>query len=266
MVNAKKRFGQHFLTDPHKADSMINALGIHPGEMILEVGPGTGVLSERILEEGAKLLAVELDKDLIASLQERFRGNDKFILVQGDIIKVNPYKFTLDKFKLIGNLPYNISGAMVEWLIEYHDLISLAIITVQKEVANRLKAKSGSRDYGSLTVMAQSFYDIKRLFDIPPGCFSPKPRVFSSALSMTIHEKIGKDIDYILFRDFVRACFAQKRKKLVNSLTSQSKLHVLKLDREQVEKYLVTLGKKPDIRAEQLTLEEFVSLYKLVRG
>jgi 16S rRNA (adenine1518-N6/adenine1519-N6)-dimethyltransferase len=265
MPAPKKRFGQNFLVDPRKADSLVAALAIQPGESVLEIGPGTGILTERILDSGARLIAVELDRDLISGLQNRFGSNPDFRLLGGDIIKIDPRKLATDKLKIIGNLPYNISGAIMEWFIEYYDVISLAVITVQKEVAARIKAAPNSRDYGALSVMVQSFFNVKRIFDISPGSFSPKPKVYSTVLSLSPGKKIG-EIDYPSFRDFVRACFSQKRKKMVNSLVSRGmELTGHTFTREQVEKYLARLGKKSDIRAEQLTLKDFLELYQLTR-
>ncbi len=265
MPTPKKRFGQNFLVDPHKADSLIAALDIQPGECVLEIGPGTGILTERILSAGANLTAVELDRELISGLKNRFGETPNFHLVEGDIIKVDPRGVAPANLKIIGNLPYNISGAMMEWLIEYYDIVSLAVITVQKEVATRIKAAPNSRDYGALSVMVQSFFNVKRVFDIPPGSFSPKPKVFSTVISLTPDRKIGV-IDYPSFRDFVRACFSQKRKKLVNSLTARGfDVSGQAYGRAEIENYLASLGKKGDIRAEQLTLKDFLELYRLAR-
>lgn len=262
----KKRFGQNFLVDPHKADSLVAALDIKPGEKVLEIGPGTGILTERILKAGAKLTAVELDRELISDLQNRFGPNPNFGLFEGDIIKIDPRALALKGLKIIGNLPYNISGAIMQWFIEYYDIVALAVITVQKEVADRIKAAPNSRDYGALSVMVQSFFAVKRLFDIPPGSFSPKPRVYSTVLSLTPDKKIGDDISYPYFRDFVRACFSQKRKKLVNSLVARGiEVAGRQFAKEQIENYLARLGKKGDIRAEQLSLRDFLELYQLTR-
>jgi 16S rRNA (adenine1518-N6/adenine1519-N6)-dimethyltransferase len=208
---------------------------------------------------------VELDRELLCDLNNRFGPNSNFQLIEGDIIRINLREITQDKLKIIGNLPYNISGAIVEWFIEYHDLIELAVITVQKEVAARLKASPNSRDYGALSVMAQSFFNISRLFGIPPGCFSPRPKVDSSVLSLMPDNKI-QEIDYPSFRDFVRAGFAQKRKKLVNSLVSRGhEVAGRAFTKMQIENCLASLGKNNDIRAEQLSLREFLELYKLAR-
>jgi 16S rRNA (adenine1518-N6/adenine1519-N6)-dimethyltransferase len=264
-IAPKKRFGQNFLVDPHKADSLVNALDIKPGETILEIGPGTGILTDRILKAGANLTAVELDRELLSNLENRFGGGSNFRLIESDIIKINPRELGISDFKVIGNLPYNISGAIVEWFIEYQNIIKFAVITVQKEVAARLKANPNSRDYGALSIMAQSYFNIKRVFDIPPGSFSPKPKVYSTVLTLTPDKKIG-DINYPSFRDFVRACFSQKRKKLVNSLAARG-LEVAgkSFNKDQIENYLARLGKKGDIRAEQLSLRDFLELYQLAR-
>ena len=160
----------------------------------------------------------------------------------------------------IVDLPYNISGAFAEWLIEYHGSIRSAVITFQKQVADRLKAGPGNRDYGALSVMVQCFYDISRLFDIPPGCFSPKPKVDSTVLKLEPHRKLDKEIDYGQFKEFLRGCFFQKRKRLTNSLAA-----AMKISKETIEKSLASLGRKADTRAEQLSLQELMRLYKAVR-
>ncbi len=256
----KKRFGQNFLVDLRKADRLVNALRIEPGDTILEIGPGEGVLTEKILAKGVDLIAVELDRDLLPLLKERFGGNDRFKLIENDIIKTNPTNWAADGLKVIGNLPYNISGALVEWLIEYHEAVKRAVITVQKEVADRLRAAPGGRDYGSLTVMIQSFYKIKRLFDIPPGCFNPRPDVMSSALILEPDRKLSEHINYPEFRDFLRGCFAQKRKKLVNSMTA-----TLFVPRDKIIELLEEMGKNEDIRAERISIEEFMRLYESIK-
>lgn len=260
MNRPKKRFGQHFLIDLRKADRLVDALHIEDGEVILEIGAGTGILTERILAKGADLIAVEIDRDLIGHLRERFGGTGRFELIEKDIIKLDLANLTPDRVKVIGNLPYNISGAVAEWLIENHGSIRSAVITVQKEVAERLKASPGGREYGSLSVMVQCFYDISRLFDIPPGCFNPRPKVDSTVLRLDSHEKLDKEIDYRQFKEFLRGCFFQKRKKLTNSLAS-----AMKISRQTIEKGLASLGRKTDTRAEQLSLPEFTELYRIFR-
>jgi 16S rRNA (adenine1518-N6/adenine1519-N6)-dimethyltransferase len=265
MTKGKRRFGQNFLTNLHTADCLVNALRIEPAEAVLEVGPGTGILTDRILQTGANLVAIEIDKDLIALLCEKYNEKPKLNLVQGDIIKIDPDRLAPNGFKLIGNLPFNISGAFFEWLVQYNKLVKMAVITVQKEVADRVRARPGSRNYGSLTVMVQSFYDVQKLFNIPPGSFSPRPEVYSTALSLTPHRKIDDDIDFISFRDFLRACFAQKRKTLANSLFASQVQAGLRLkSRTQIERILTEMRHAPNIRAEQLSLSEFLEIYRIL--
>jgi 16S rRNA (adenine1518-N6/adenine1519-N6)-dimethyltransferase len=259
MGKTKKRFGQHFLTDLRKADRLVDALQIKEGEKVLEIGAGTGILTERILARGADLTAVEIDRDLIGALKERFGGMERFELIEGDIIRLDPADLAADGVKVIGNLPYNISGAMAEWLIEHHSKIKSAVITVQKQVADRLKSGPGGREYGSLSVMAQCFYDISRLFAIPPGCFTPSPKVDSTVLRFDPHAKLDKEIDYPQFRQFLRGCFFQKRKKLANSLAAATGI-----SKESVIKGLSFLGRSADTRAEELSLPELSKLYKAI--
>jgi 16S rRNA (adenine1518-N6/adenine1519-N6)-dimethyltransferase len=261
MIVSKKRFGQNFLVDPGKADKIIEAAEITPLDVILEIGPGGGILTERILNKGCNLIAVELDRDLIPALQERFGNNNRFKLLAKDIVKINLSELGDGGFKVIGNLPYNISGALVEWLIDNYKMIEMAVITVQKEVANRIKAVPGTREYGSLSVLAQMFYSISRFFDIPPGCFSPKPRVVSTVLKLLPSPKLESGFDYARFREFIYACFAQKRKTLVNSLKSSGGYN-----KDTIEKFLVSMGKSPDIRAEQLSGDRFLALYGKITG
>ncbi|UCE66582.1 MAG: ribosomal RNA small subunit methyltransferase A [Candidatus Zixiibacteriota bacterium] len=258
---SKKRFGQNFLVDNRKADRIISEAGIKPGDKVLEIGPGRGILTGRILDAGADLTAVEIDRDLIPGLEERFGDDKRLKLLESDIIKVNLSDPGGRDFKIIGNLPYNISGALFEWLIENHRVIKLALITVQKEVANRIKAKPGNRDYGSLSVLIQMFYTISRLFDISPGCFSPKPKVISTVVKLVPDIKLDSDIDYNSFKRFIYDCFAQKRKTFVNSLKSSGVY-----PRDIIEKSLVTLGKSTDIRSEQLSGRDFLILYRKITG
>ena len=265
MIRAKKRFGQNFLTDNRKLESLVAALDLLPGDLVLEIGPGTGNLTELLLNKEIDLIAVELDRELLEPLRKRFQSSGKFKLIESDIIKLDLGRATDQrKVKLIGNLPYNISGVIVEWLISNWDMIISGVITVQKEVANRLRAEPGSRDYGSLSIIAQSHFDIKKLFDLPPGCFTPKPKVDSTALLLKPSNKI--DIEFEGFRNFLYDAFSQKRKKLVNSVVSKSGEKVKSETRETIEKALAVLGKKADIRAEQLSLPEFLELYKLTRA
>ncbi len=256
---AKKRFGQNFLIDSSKADELVDSLNIKKGETVIEIGPGKGTLTERILSRGARLIAVELDRELAPFLNNKFGQNGNFSLIESDIIRVDPREITDHPVKIIGNLPYNISGAIIEWLISYYKYTNLAVITVQAEVADRLKANINCRDYGALTILIQSYYDLTKLFDIPPGCFSPKPKVLSTALKLVPNLKISEDIEYHGFRKFIRACFSQKRKILINSLSASTIISKI-----EAEKLLVSMDKKTDIRAEQMTLQELVKLYRLV--
>jgi len=261
MIISKKRFGQNFLIDPGKANKIVGAADIDPGDEVLEIGPGRGFLTERILNRGANLVAVELDRDLIPKLEERFGENSLFNIMENDIIRVKLLSLGDKNFKIIGNLPYNISGALFDWLIENHKMVELAVITVQKEVANRIRARPGNREYGSLSVLVQMFYAVSRLFDIPAGCFSPKPKVVSTVVKLVPDLKLKPGINYNSFKQFIYECFAQKRKTLVNSLKSSGEF-----EKDIIEKSLVSLGKSTDIRAEQVSGQEFMKLYGKITG
>ncbi|UCC79947.1 MAG: ribosomal RNA small subunit methyltransferase A [Candidatus Zixiibacteriota bacterium] len=261
MATSKKRFGQNFLTDKRVADKIVDAAGIEPGDEVLEIGPGKGILTERILDAGANLTAVEIDRDLIPGLMERFGDSRRFNLLENDIIKIELASLNKSDLKIVGNLPYNISGALMEWLIENHRMIRLALITVQKEVADRIRAGPGGRDYGSLSVLIQMFFAVSRLFDISPGSFFPKPKVKSTVIKLVPDLKLDSDIGYDSFKRFIYTCFARKRKTLVNSLKSSGDY-----DKDAIEKSLVSLGKSTDIRAEQVSGREFSILYRKIAG
>jgi len=256
---AKKRFGQNFLIDPRKSSRMVSALETTDLDTIIEIGPGTGILTKLLLDKGARVIAVEIDRDLIPDLKERFGSNELFKLVENDILDIDPAQLASGGFKLIGNLPYNISGMVIEWMIEHYELIQTAIITVQKEVAERLRSGPGSRDFGSLSVLSQSFFDIARVTNIPPGCFSPKPKVHSTVLRLTPNRKLPEDIQYSKFREFAHGCFSQKRKKLSNSLAAS-----LDIAKNKVVEELTRMGLGENSRAEELTLAEFYVLFKAI--
>ncbi len=190
---------------------------------------------------------------------ERFGEDPRFSIIENDIIKVRLSDLDGSGFKIIGNIPYNISGALIDWLIANVKMIDSVVITVQKEVADRIRAFPGNREYGSLSALTQTYYKVARAFDIPPGCFSPPPKVKSSVLKLTPDIKLHAAIDYNEFREFVYGCFSQKRKTLVNSLGFSGNF-----DKAEIEKSLVSLGKRTDIRAEHLSCLELMSLFSLL--
>lgn len=251
----KKRLGQNFLTDEKAARNIVKAINPQPGDHVVEIGPGTGALTEYLLHEECVVTAIEFDRDLIPILKARFGKHRNLMLVAKDILRVSIGDLP-ERAKIIGNLPYNISTVIMEKLFDFKPLIELAVFTVQAEVAQRVTASSGSRDYGSLTVIMNAGFDISRVFDIPAKAFNPVPQVDSSVIKLTPIQNEPEDFEN--FKVFIRGCFKQKRKTLVNSM--QLGLNVPKTSCEALIK---EAGHKDDVRAEQLSFDDYLKLYRL---
>lgn len=256
-TRAKKKFGQHFLNDRNIIKKIVEAAGVAEGDLVLEIGPGTGVLTRELLDRGARVVAVEVDRDLISLLDERF-ADDDFTLIQADALKMSYTALSQEyggRFKLVANLPYYISGPLLSRLLTERAAFSIMVLMFQKEVAVRIAAGPGSRDYGNLSVLSQAFTDVKREFDVAAHLFSPKPKVDSSVVSFRVLDepKIRID-DENFFRSVVRSAFGTRRKTLLNSLSS---LGLAKADTlGALEEAFIDPGR----RGETLDLNEFASL------
>ena len=252
-LKAKKRFGQHFMTDRRLAARIVKALNPAAGEEVVEIGPGKGILTELLLESNCRVTAIELDRELVAYLREKFEKNKLVTIINRDFLKIGLDELP-SQMKLIGNIPYNISTAILEKLLDFRKSITCAVLTLQAEVADRLTARPGSRTYGSFTVIMAAAWMIKRLFSIKPGAFRPAPAVMSAAIKL---EPGSLELnDPAAFNSFVRSCFYHKRKTLSNSMQSSLEL----------PKNIVALGRELDVRAEQLGLDNYLQLFKLWSG
>jgi 16S rRNA (adenine1518-N6/adenine1519-N6)-dimethyltransferase len=254
---AKKKFGQHFLNDRNIIRKIVEAAGVKEGDLVLEIGPGTGMLTRELLDAGARVIAVEVDKDLIGLLQERFQEDD-LTIIPADALKMSYTALSEEhggRFKLVANLPYYISGPLLSKLLTERAAFSIMVLMFQKEVAVRIAAGPGNRDYGNLSVLSQAFTDVKREFDVPAHLFSPKPKVDSSVVSFRVLDepKISMD-DESYFRTVVRAAFGTRRKTLSNSLS------VLGLGKADILGALQEAGVDPVRRGETLDLGEFARL------
>ena len=254
----KKRFGQNFLQDRHVVDGILNAAGLESHDRVLEIGPGLGALTDRLLPEVARLHVIEIDRDLGASLQARPETNlsvhlgDALALDWDAILPEPPYK-------LIANLPYNISSQIVFKILDHRHLFSRLVLMFQQEVGERLCASPGGRDYGILSVLSQVWFDIRRVLRVPPGAFYPPPKVHSAVLCFEAlaQPRIVVEDDRF-FRRVVKAAFAQRRKTLRNSLTGSG------FGFDGLEEALLGAGIDPGRRAETLNLEEFGRLAHLL--
>lgn len=264
---AKKSFGQNFLVDQDYINKIIAALNPQKDETIIEIGPGRGALTEKLVEKKGKVIAVELDKDLIPLLQEKFRQNENFQLIEADALKIDFKELTKlkdqsSKIKLVANLPYYISTAILQRLIEQRKVFSEMVLMFQREVVERITAEPGNKERGFLTVLAEAYLETEKLFDIPPAAFRPAPKIWSSVVR--ILPKNNDEIeDEILFRELVSAAFQQKRKTIFNNLKNAPKNLCEKFERKGDIEFILNKSAINQIRrAETLTFEEWKSLLK----
>ncbi len=246
-LRAVKGLGQNFLIDADIVRKIVEAADICAGEEVLEIGAGIGTLTQGLLEAGAKVTAIELDKKLPAVLKETLAGYENFKLVEGDILKINLAELMPSKFKVAANLPYYITTQILLTLLEKNLPVTKIVTMVQKEVAERMTATPGSKIYGALSIAVQFRADAKIAFEVPPESFLPPPEVTSAVVVCDVRKPLF-EVDEEFFFKVVRTAFAQRRKTLFNSLSSFGR-----------EKILAS-GIDGTRRAETLSLEEFAKL------
>lgn len=246
---ARKRFGQNFLHDEHWIGRIIATINPQAGDTIVEIGPGQAALTRHIIDAIGHETAVEIDRDLAAWLQETF--TDRLTLIEADALKLDWQSVHPDKrLRVIGNLPYNISSPLLFHLMSVADRVIDQHFMLQKEVVDRMVAQPGSKVYGRLSVMLQYRYRMQKMFDVPPGAFTPAPKVTSSIVRMVpLPQEALLEVDAERFSSVVAEAFNQRRKTLRNAL---SKL----LTQEDIE----SVGIDPSVRAESLSVEAFVRL------
>jgi 16S rRNA (adenine1518-N6/adenine1519-N6)-dimethyltransferase len=250
----KKRFGQHFLHDPSVIDKIMTAARISAEQRVLEIGPGLGILTDRLLEQAAEVSVIEIDRDLIDQLRQR--DQSRLHIHAGDVLQL-PWRELLPAppYTLVANLPYNISTQVVFRLLDHRDLFRRLILMFQREVGERLCAQPCSRDYGILSVLCQLWYDIQTVTLVRPGAFNPPPKIDSVVLSFQPLPQPRVDpVDERLFKRVVKGAFTQRRKTLRNSLLAAG----FPVDR--VDSALLSSGILPNRRGESLSLEEFSAL------
>ena len=249
---ARKRFGQNFLVSPGVIRKIIDAVAPRAGDTVVEIGPGLGALTEPLLACLDHLHVVEIDRDLIARLRERFPA-ERLSIHEGDALAFDFAALASGgPLKIVGNLPYNISSPLLFHLAAYADRVAEMHFMLQKEVVDRMVATPGSGDYGRLSVMLQYRFYMERLFVVPPGSFNPAPKVDSAVVRLIPLKKVGAGgtaQDEELFARLVAAAFAQRRKMLRNTLREFGG-----------EQLLEAQGIAPTARAEELTVDDYLRL------
>ena len=263
----QKKFGQNFLIDPHVLDKIIAAAEITREDFVLEIGPGIGTMTQYLCESARQVLAVEIDRALIPILQDTLSEYDNVELVNADVLKLNLARIAEEKnggkpIKVVANLPYYITTPIIMGLFEERVPIESITVMVQKEVAQRMQAGPGSKDYGALSLAVQYYAQPYIAAYVPQNCFMPRPNVGSAVIRLSKYAKPAVSVrdEAFMFR-LIRASFNQRRKTLVNSLKNSGDLE---LSREQIISAIQALGKSETVRGETLTLEEFARLSELL--
>ncbi|UCG37793.1 MAG: ribosomal RNA small subunit methyltransferase A [bacterium] len=256
---APPAYGQHFLHDRNILSAIVAAARLSPGDAVIEVGVGTGRLTELLLARGVSLTGVEVDGNLIPALEEKFAGHAGFRLVKGDILRL-PWEELLPpegKAVLLGNLPYAISTQVLFRVLDHRQRICRAVFLVQWEVAVRITANPGTKDFGILAVACQLYGRPRIVRKVPPGVFLPPPRVDSALVSWELSaEPLYRVPDRAFAMRVVKAAFGQRRKKLVNSLGAGFP----DLGRDAISLNLGQMGLDPSVRAEELSVAQFAEL------
>ncbi|MCL1820873.1 MAG: 16S rRNA (adenine(1518)-N(6)/adenine(1519)-N(6))-dimethyltransferase RsmA [Oscillospiraceae bacterium] len=259
MYKAKKYFGQNFLTDPKIADKIAETSGADRDCGVIEIGAGRGILTAALARCAAKVISLEIDRELLPELVENLKEYDNIEIINADARKAD-YAALCALFKtgekslrliLCANLPYNITTPLLAAILEA-DCFERVTVMIQREVAQRLCAEAGTPDYGAFSLFVQNRAEVKTAFTVPPGCFTPAPKVTSAVVTL---ERIPMRCTHPMFERVVRAAFAQRRKQLVNALSAG-----LSLNRSAITEVLTSAGIDPQARGETLTLEDFARI------
>ena len=259
----QKRFGQNFLVDEHVLEKIIAASQITKEDLILEIGPGIGTMTQYLAEAAGHVTAVEVDRTLIPILQDTLKEWDNVTVLQADILKTDLVKLSQEDFqgkpmKVVANLPYYITTPIIMGLFESGIPLDSVTIMVQKEVAERMQASPGTKDYGALSLAVRYYAEASIVANVPPNCFMPHPKVGSAVIRLVRHRTPLVSVrDEKLLFSLIRASFNQRRKTLANGIRNAAELP---FQREDAEKAIGICGFSPSVRGEALTLEEFARL------
>lgn len=272
-VKRKPKLGQNFLTDLGAAQRVVEALGDVSNRIVIEIGPGRGVLTDVLVARAKRVIGIELDRVMAAQLRMRYATRTNVEILESDFVAA---EFTSmvgrrpgplhdlrptqpETVDLIGNLPYYITSDIVLRILELHQNIERAVIMVQREVADRIAAAPGSRDYGLLSATVQLFARVDKMFTLPPGAFSPPPQVHSTVLRLTMAPRLQElQVEEAPFIAFLKLAFAHKRKTLVNNLRGQ-------YDDVAIRAGLKSAGLRADVRAEAMSLEKTAAVFRALQ-
>lgn len=267
--NFQKKFGQNFLIDTHVLDKIILAAEITKEDMVLEIGPGIGTMTQYLCENAKRVIAVEIDKNLIPILEDTLSEYNNVSVINQDILKLDINKIVEEEnqgrpIKVVANLPYYITTPIIMGLLESHVPIENITVMVQKEVADRMQVGPGTKEYGALSLAVQYYAEPYIVANVPPNCFMPRPKVGSAVIRLTCHKNPPVQVkdERLMFR-MIRASFNQRRKTLINGLNNSPNISFTK---EQIAAALNEMGIPVTIRGEALTLEQFARLSDLLQS
>ena len=257
------KFGQNFLIDGHVLDKIIAGAGVTKDDMVLEIGPGIGTMTQYLAEAAGKVVAVEVDRNLLPILQETLADYDNVKVIHADVLSLDLEKLVQEEnggrpIKVVANLPYYITTPIIMALFEQHVPLANVTVMVQKEVAARMKSGPGSKDYGALSLAVQYYAEPYIVANVPCNCFMPRPNVDSAVIRLTRYEEPPVQVkdEKMLFK-IIRASFNQRRKTLQNGMNNSSELNFTK---DQIAAAIAEAGFSPSVRGEALTLEQFAKL------
>lgn len=266
----QKKFGQNFLIDSHVLEKIIKAADITKEDFVVEIGPGIGTLTQYLAEAAGEVTAIEIDKALLPILKDTLSGYDNVTVINVDVLKADLAALAEEKnggrlIKVVANLPYYITTPIIMGLFEKHVPLDSITVMVQKEVAARMQAGPGTKDYGALSLAVQYYAEPYIAANVPPNCFIPRPNVGSAVIRLTKYDapRVQVDDEAMMF-SVIRASFNQRRKTLQNGLNNSPEVPYTK---EQIVAAIEKLGTSPSVRGEALTLEQFAALTNnLTRG
>lgn len=262
-MRTKPKLGQNFLVSPSACAAIVAALPELSARTVVEIGPGRGAITDLLAHRAGRLIAVELDRELAPALAARYASQPLIRVLQQDILCTSLADLApqdSSRLLVIGNLPYYITSDILLHLLRFHAQIETAVLMVQSEVADRVAARPGSRDYGVLSATVQLYARVEKILTLPPEAFSPPPEVYSTVLRLSMAPRLEElQVDAAGFVPFLRQCFSQKRKTLVNNLRAAG------LQRDQIERALESSGIGVNARAEAVTLAQSAELYRALR-